>query len=52
LIVVGSHVSQISRQVAALRARRVTVGIELDVASVITSPDQVVAIRHGRPLWR
>ena len=43
LIVVGSHVSQTSRQVAALRARRVTADIELDVASVITSPDQVVA---------
>ncbi len=43
LIVVGSHVSQTSRQVAALRARRITAGIELDVASVITSPDQVVA---------
>jgi len=43
LIVVGSHVSQTSRQVAALRAHRVTTDIELDVASVITSPDQVVA---------
>jgi uncharacterized protein YgbK (DUF1537 family) len=43
LIVVGSHVSQTSRQVAALRARRITTDIELDVTSVITSPDQVVA---------
>ena len=42
-IVVGSHVSQTIRQVAALGARRATVDIELDVASVITSPDQVVA---------
>jgi uncharacterized protein YgbK (DUF1537 family) len=43
LIVVGSHVSQTSRQVAALRARRATIDIELDVASVIASPDRVVA---------
>jgi len=43
LIVVGSHVSQTSRQVTALRARGATADIELDVASVLTSPDQVVA---------
>ena len=43
LIVVGSHVSQTSRQVAALRARGATTDIELDVASVISRPDQVVA---------
>ena len=43
LVVVGSHVSQTSRQVAALRALRATADIELDVASVLTGPDQVVA---------
>ena len=43
LIVVGSHVSQTSRQVAALRARGATTDIELDVASVLTGPGQVVA---------
>lgn len=43
LIVVGSVVGQTSRQVAALRARRVTADIELDVPSAITSPDQVAA---------
>ena len=43
LIVVGSHVSQTSRQVDALRARRATADVELDVAAVITSPDQVAA---------
>jgi uncharacterized protein YgbK (DUF1537 family) len=41
--VVGSHVSQTSRQVDALRARRATADVELDVAAVITSPDQVAA---------
>ena len=34
LIVVGSHVSQTSRQVAALRARGATTDIELDVPAV------------------
>jgi uncharacterized protein YgbK (DUF1537 family) len=43
LVVVGSHVGQTSRQVAALRARRDTTGIELDVAAVLSSPDQVAA---------
>jgi uncharacterized protein YgbK (DUF1537 family) len=35
LIVVGSHVSQTSRQVAALRAHGVTTDIELDVPAII-----------------
>ena len=43
LIVVGSHVSQTSRQVAALRARGATTDIELDAASVLSSPGQGVA---------
>ena len=43
LVVVGSHVSQTSRQVAALRARGATTDIELHVASVLTGPGQVVA---------
>ena len=43
LIVVGSHVSQTSRQVAALRARGATIDIELDAASVLSSPGQGVA---------
>jgi uncharacterized protein YgbK (DUF1537 family) len=43
LIVVGSHVGQTTRQVAALRARNATADIELDVASVMAGPDQVVA---------
>ena len=36
LIVVGSHVSQTSRQVAALRARGGTTDIELDVPSILS----------------
>ena len=43
LIVVGSHVSQTSRQVAALRARGGTTDIELDVPSVMTGARDVVA---------
>ena len=43
LIVVGSHVSQTSRQVAALRARGATTDIELDAASVLSSPGQGMA---------
>ena len=43
LIVVGSHVGQTSRQLDALRARRATADVELDVAAVIASPDQVAA---------
>ncbi len=35
LVVVGSHVGQTSRQVAALRARAVTTDIELDVPAVL-----------------
>ena len=37
LIVVGSHVSQTSRQVAALRAGRGITGIELDVPALLRS---------------
>jgi uncharacterized protein YgbK (DUF1537 family) len=43
LIVVGSHVSQTSRQVAALRAGGGTTDIELDVPSVISGAGDVVA---------
>jgi uncharacterized protein YgbK (DUF1537 family) len=39
LIVVGSHVGQTSRQLAALRARGGTADVELDVASVIGGAD-------------
>jgi uncharacterized protein YgbK (DUF1537 family) len=40
LVVVGSHVGQTSRQVAALRARAATADIELDVPAVLASgPD-------------
>lgn len=42
LIVVGSHVSQTSRQVAALRAGGVTTDIELDVPSIVRGADDVV----------
>jgi uncharacterized protein YgbK (DUF1537 family) len=42
LVVVGSHVGQTSRQVAALRALGATADIELDVSSVLAGPDQVV----------
>jgi uncharacterized protein YgbK (DUF1537 family) len=43
LIVVGSHVSQTSRQVAALRARRATTDIELDVPAILRGDDVVTA---------
>ncbi|MGE5287842.1 MAG: four-carbon acid sugar kinase family protein, partial [Micromonosporaceae bacterium] len=43
LIVVGSHVSNTSRQVAALRARGGTIDIELDVPSIMSGADGVVA---------
>jgi uncharacterized protein YgbK (DUF1537 family) len=43
LVVVGSHVGQTSRQVAALRARAVTTDIELDVPAVLASGPDVVA---------
>jgi len=43
LIVVGSHVSQTSRQVAALRARGGVTGIELDVPSIIRGAGDVAA---------
>ena len=42
LIVVGSHVSQTSRQVAALRARGGTTDIELDVRSIMSGAGDVV----------
>ncbi len=41
LIVVGSHVSQTSRQVAALRAQGRTADIELDVPAVLGGADVV-----------
>jgi uncharacterized protein YgbK (DUF1537 family) len=43
LIVVGSHVGQSTRQVAALRAVGGSADIEVDVAAVMARPDQVVA---------
>jgi len=42
LIVVGSHVSQTSRQVAALRARGATTDIELDVPAIVSGAGDVV----------
>ncbi len=45
LIVVGSHVGQTSRQVAALRARRATADMELDVQAVLGGgPDVAAAV--------
>jgi uncharacterized protein YgbK (DUF1537 family) len=44
LIVVGSHVSQTSRQVAALRARGGITAIELDVPAVLSGADDVAAV--------
>jgi uncharacterized protein YgbK (DUF1537 family) len=43
LIVVGSHVGQSTRQVAALRAVGGSADIEVDVTAVMARPDQVVA---------
>jgi uncharacterized protein YgbK (DUF1537 family) len=44
LVVVGSHVGQTSRQVAALRARAATTDIELDVPAVLAGgPDPATA---------
>jgi uncharacterized protein YgbK (DUF1537 family) len=43
LIVVGSHVSQTSRQVAALRARGGITAIELDVPGVLSGADVAAA---------
>lgn len=43
LIVVGSHTSQTSRQVAALRARGSTVDIELDVPSIVRGAGGVLS---------
>jgi uncharacterized protein YgbK (DUF1537 family) len=44
LIVVGSHVSQTSRQVAALRAQAITTDIELDVPALMRGAGDVVAV--------
>jgi uncharacterized protein YgbK (DUF1537 family) len=43
LIVVGSHVGQTSRQVAALRARGATTDIELEVAAIVGGAGDLVA---------
>jgi len=43
LVVVGSHVGQTSRQVAALRARGATTDIELDVPAVLGGGPDVTA---------
>jgi uncharacterized protein YgbK (DUF1537 family) len=43
LIVVGSHVGQTSRQVAALRARPGTAALELDVPAVLRGADAMAA---------
>jgi uncharacterized protein YgbK (DUF1537 family) len=44
LVVVGSHVGQTSRQVAALRARAATTDIELDVPAILAGgPDAATA---------
>ena len=48
LIVVGSHVSHTSRQVAALRARAGTTDIELDVRSIVSGADTVLAATAQR----
>ena len=42
LIVVGSHVGQTSRQLAALRKRGGTTDIELDVSAVVSGADDAV----------
>ena len=45
LVVVGSHVGQTSRQVAALRARAATTDVELDVPAVLAvGPDAVAPV--------
>jgi uncharacterized protein YgbK (DUF1537 family) len=43
LIVVGSHVGQTSRQLAALRARPGTAALELDVPAVLRGADEAAA---------
>ena len=43
LVVVGSHVGQTSRQVAALRARGATTDIELDVPAALSGGPEVAA---------
>lgn len=48
LIVVGSHVSHTSRQVAALRARGRTADIELDVPSMLSGAGDIAAATARR----
>jgi uncharacterized protein YgbK (DUF1537 family) len=48
LIVVGSHVGRTSRQLAALRARRGTTDIELDVPAVLDGAGDVTAATARR----
>ena len=48
LVVVGSHVGQTSRQVAALRARAATTDIELDVPAVLASTGADVVASAAR----
>jgi uncharacterized protein YgbK (DUF1537 family) len=48
LVVVGSHVGQTSRQVAALRARASTTDIELDVPAVLGGGPDVAAATARR----
>jgi uncharacterized protein YgbK (DUF1537 family) len=48
LVVVGSHVGQTSRQVAALRARGATTDIELDVPAVLSGGPEVAAATARR----
>ena len=48
LVVVGSHVGQTSRQVAALRARGTTTDIELDVPAVLSGGPGVAAATARR----
>jgi len=48
LVVVGSHVGQTSRQVAALRARGATTDIELDVPAVLGGGPDVAAATARR----
>ena len=49
LIVVGSHVGQTSRQVAALRARAATTDIELDVPAVLARAGRMRQAGRTRP---
>jgi uncharacterized protein YgbK (DUF1537 family) len=49
LVVVGSHVGQTSRQVAALRARAATTDVELDVPAVLAGGPDAGDPRGGAP---